>query len=241
MNTLLAIIGALFVTFVILDFVAPARKLTRVRLWRTRGFLAFLLYLAISIAGPMVWDAAIANHMLFDASPLPIWGQICWRFPATRTGRLCLASHDACRRAALAASAPRCITAPNASISGAPSGSTRLDMIGWTLLSSLVLVGGFGISPLRPQSRLACSAHFCRCSSTQISARRAGWATFIACPENHAAHHERGVHAFNYGNISWFDMLFGTFRNPENAPDETGFFDGASNKIGALLIGRKIA
>ena len=76
MLTLLSIIGALFALFVILELVAPARKLTRVRLWRLRGLFAFLLYLAISITGPMFWDATIAEHTLFDASKLPLWAQI---------------------------------------------------------------------------------------------------------------------------------------------------------------------
>lgn len=239
MYTLLAIIGALFATFVILDFVAPARKLTRVRLWRTRGLLAFLLYLAISIAGPMFWDAAIANQMLFDASPLPIWGQIAGGFLLLELG--VYAWH---RTMHTVEPLWRHLHQMHHSAERLDIWSAfwfhPLDMIGWTLLSSLVLVGGFGISikaaiPISLFSTfLAMFQH-----SNICTPRWLGY--FIARPENHAAHHERGVHAFNYGNISWFDMLFGTFRNPENAPDETGFFDGASNKIGALLIGRKIA
>ena len=115
-----------------------------------------------------------------------------------------------------------------------------LDMAGWTLLSSLVLVGGFGISLDAAIPISIFSAFLGMFQHSNISTPR--WLGYlIARPENHAAHHERGVHAYNYGNISLFDMLFGTFRNPEKAPDETGFFDGASNRIGALLIGRKLA
>jgi hypothetical protein len=36
-------------------------------------------------------------------------------------------------------------------------------------------------------------------------------------------------------------MMFGTFRNPERAPDEAGFFNGASGKFWSLLVGRKLA
>jgi sterol desaturase/sphingolipid hydroxylase (fatty acid hydroxylase superfamily) len=32
---------------------------------------------------------------------------------------------------------------------------------------------------------------------------------------NHALHHERGVHAYNYGDIALWDMVFGTFKDPE--------------------------
>ena len=54
-------------------------------------------------------------------------------------------------------------------------------------------------------------------------------------------HHQRGVHAFNYGDIPLFDILFGTFRNPREWREEAGFFGGSSSKIGPMLIGREIA
>ena len=40
---------------------------------------------------------------------------------------------------------------------------------------------------------------------------------FIQRPEAHCQHHELGVHAFNYGNLTLWDRLFGTFRNPANS------------------------
>lgn len=36
----------------------------------------------------------------------------------------------------------------------------------------------------------------------------------IQRPEAHSVHHGRGVHAYNYGNLPWMDLLMGTFRNP---------------------------
>ena len=66
-----------------------------------------------------------------------------------------------------------------------------------------------------------------------------GW--IIARPEMHAAHHERGVHRDNYAEFPIIDMIFGTFRNPPNAPRQAGLVDGGSNRLWSLLIGRKIA
>jgi sterol desaturase/sphingolipid hydroxylase (fatty acid hydroxylase superfamily) len=60
-------------------------------------------------------------------------------------------------------------------------------------------------------------------------------------PESHSCHHERGVHARNYGDLPLFDMLFGTFHNPERFEGECGFHDGGSARVGAMLIGRVIA
>jgi sterol desaturase/sphingolipid hydroxylase (fatty acid hydroxylase superfamily) len=59
-------------------------------------------------------------------------------------------------------------------------------------------------------------------------------------PENHSVHHERGVHAYNYGNLSIWDMAFGTFRNAREFSAQAGFWDGASSKMGAMLIGRDV-
>ena len=59
-------------------------------------------------------------------------------------------------------------------------------------------------------------------------------------PEMHAVHHERGVHAYNYGNLGLWDLVFGTFRNPEGFAGEAGFWNGASGRTWAMLIGRDV-
>ena len=239
MLTIFLVFAALYAAFAILELVAPARRLTPVRLWRVRGVLAFLLYFSISVVGPLFWDAAIAEHTLFDASRLPLWAQIIGGFLLLELGvyvwhrtmhnveplwRHLHQMHHSSERIDI----------------WSAFWFHPLDMVGWTLLSSLVLVGGFGISLDAAIPISLFSTFLAMFQHSNIRTPR--WLGYvIARPENHAAHHERGVHAYNYGNISWFDMLFGTFRNPEKMPDETGFFDGASNKIGALLIGRKIA
>jgi sterol desaturase/sphingolipid hydroxylase (fatty acid hydroxylase superfamily) len=60
-------------------------------------------------------------------------------------------------------------------------------------------------------------------------------------PENNALHHERGVHAWNYGNIALWDQLRGTWRNPATWDAKAGFFDGASARLPEMLRGRDIA
>jgi sterol desaturase/sphingolipid hydroxylase (fatty acid hydroxylase superfamily) len=66
-----------------------------------------------------------------------------------------------------------------------------------------------------------------------------GW--IIQRPEAHSVHHARGVHAYNYGNFMLWDILLGTFRNPATFTDPAGFWNGASSKVGAMLIGRDVA
>jgi sterol desaturase/sphingolipid hydroxylase (fatty acid hydroxylase superfamily) len=64
---------------------------------------------------------------------------------------------------------------------------------------------------------------------------------FLQRPEQHGLHHQRGVHAYNYGSFMLWDLLFGTFRNPAAFPAEYGFWDGASARMGALLAGRDVS
>jgi sterol desaturase/sphingolipid hydroxylase (fatty acid hydroxylase superfamily) len=62
----------------------------------------------------------------------------------------------------------------------------------------------------------------------------------IQRPEQHAIHHERGVHGFNYANLPLWDVLFGTFRNPQTWEGVAGFYSGASNQTLRMLRGHDI-
>jgi sterol desaturase/sphingolipid hydroxylase (fatty acid hydroxylase superfamily) len=42
-------------------------------------------------------------------------------------------------------------------------------------------------------------------------------------PEMHRIHHEYEKHTSNYGDIVWWDMLFGTYSNPEKFTTSCGF------------------
>lgn len=60
-------------------------------------------------------------------------------------------------------------------------------------------------------------------------------------PEGHSVHHARGVHAYNFGNLSVWDLAFGTFRNPADFSPDAGFYDGASARMLDMLAGRDVA
>jgi sterol desaturase/sphingolipid hydroxylase (fatty acid hydroxylase superfamily) len=66
-----------------------------------------------------------------------------------------------------------------------------------------------------------------------------GW--IVQRPEAHAVHHARGVHAYNYGTLTVWDLVLGTFRNPARFSSEpAGFWDGASREVGKMLVGRDV-
>lgn len=66
-----------------------------------------------------------------------------------------------------------------------------------------------------------------------------GW--IVQRPEAHAVHHARGVHAYNYGSLTIWDTLLGTFRNPARFSSEpAGYWDGASREVGKMLVGKDV-
>src|SRR6185436_19364061 len=75
-----------------------------------------------------------------------------------------------------------------------------------------------------------------------INVRTPQWlGYFVQRPESHSLHHGRGIHQYNYSDLPLFDILFGTFRNPKEFVIENGFYDGASAKIGQLLLFKDVA
>jgi sterol desaturase/sphingolipid hydroxylase (fatty acid hydroxylase superfamily) len=67
------------------------------------------------------------------------------------------------------------------------------------------------------------------------------WLGFvIQRPEAHLVHHEQGLHAYNYGDLPLWDMLFGTFRNPRAWDAKCGFAEDRELRVGELLIGRDV-
>jgi sterol desaturase/sphingolipid hydroxylase (fatty acid hydroxylase superfamily) len=113
-------------------------------------------------------------------------------------------------------------------------------MIGWTAVSSLTLTLIVGLTPtativvLLTVTLLGVFQH--------ANIRTPRWLGYIVQrPESHSHHHGRGVHAHNYADLPLIDILFGTFRNPPDFAPANGFYDGASLRIGAMLLFRDVS
>jgi sterol desaturase/sphingolipid hydroxylase (fatty acid hydroxylase superfamily) len=61
---------------------------------------------------------------------------------------------------------------------------------------------------------------------------------FLQRPEHHSIHHQLDVHQFNYGDITWWDRLFGTFRDAEDFAPQCGFPNGHEKDLGRMLVFR---
>jgi sterol desaturase/sphingolipid hydroxylase (fatty acid hydroxylase superfamily) len=65
---------------------------------------------------------------------------------------------------------------------------------------------------------------------------------FIQRPESHFVHHQRDVHAYNYGDLPIWDLLFGTFKNPRTFGNgDVGFSEPADRRYGAMLGFRDVS
>jgi len=61
----------------------------------------------------------------------------------------------------------------------------------------------------------------------------------IQRPESHCVHHESGLHAYNYGDLPLYDMLFGTFRNPRAWNGQCGFGE-REHALVPMLAGKDV-
>ena len=59
-------------------------------------------------------------------------------------------------------------------------------------------------------------------------------------PEMHRIHHEHRRHRNNYGDIVWWDMLFGTHENPPTWDARCGYDDGLEQRFGDMLLHRDV-
>lgn len=234
----LVIIGT-FVALLVIDSLRPARALPRVRGWRLQGIAFFVAYAVISTLLPLWWGDMLWEHRLIDASGLGV-------VPSAIVGLLVLdvmlfAWHATLHRVPFLwrwfhqvhHSAERIDTAGAFYFS-------PLDMVGFTFVTSLALVWVIGVSPEAAMIASAVSSVLGIFQHANV--RTPVWLGYvIQRPEAHALHHGRDIHGFNYGNLVWWDMLAGTWRNPARFDGETGFYDGGSRQLGAMLLGKDLA
>lgn len=234
---LLIVLGA-FGSLLILDVLAPARRFPRVHRWRLRGVVAFAMYLMIATTLPLHTDAWLGQYQLLDATGLgTIGGAI--------LGVLVLTLGVYLWHRALHASSflwrwfhQVHHSAERIDVAGAFYFSP-LDMVGFTLVGSVTLVLGIGVTA---EAAVITSVVTTLLGMFQHANLRTpqwlGW--IVQRPENHAVHHERGAHACNYGDLALWDLLFGTWRNPARWDGVGGFFDGSTDRLADMLRGRDL-
>ena len=215
------------------EALAPARSLPSVPGWALRGLISFAAYFYLSTYLPLIWDQYLAPYQLLNLSGAgtaigAIAGvlvlEFCiywWHRWMHELDPLWRVFHQ------LHHSAERLDTFGAFWFS-------PMDMIGWTALGSLALVGAVGISPGATTIVLLSTFFLSIFQHTNVRTPR--WLGYIIQrPESHSIHHQRGVHYYNFSDLPVFDLLFGTFRNPVTYSETQGFYEGASSRILSML------
>ena len=227
-----------YATLIALDFLKPARTFPRMPFWRLRGFAYFIVNVALFTTLPFVWNEYLAQYRLFDATALGMVGgavlgvlvqqliSYAWHRSMHNSSFLFRWFHQMHHSAERMDIWSAMIFSP-------------LDVVGFALTGSLALCVVVGITP--EAAALAGGLTTFAALFTHANLRTPQWLGYIIHrPENHSLHHERGLHAHNYADFPYWDLVFGTFQNPKTWEGESGYYDGASKRVGAMLIGRDV-
>jgi sterol desaturase/sphingolipid hydroxylase (fatty acid hydroxylase superfamily) len=217
----------------------PARELVHMRFWKVKGIAVFIFYFFLSSYLPLMVNPVLEDFTVFDLSSADAFtgtligvllyelGVYIWHRQMHRSNFLWKTFHQ------MHHSAERLDTYGAFFFS-------PLDMIGWTLLSSVCFSLIVGLNPQAITATLLITNFLSIFQHANIHTPR--WLGYIVQrPESHTLHHAKNIHGSNYSDLPLFDILFGTFRNPLTYTHQTGFYTGASQRIKDMLLGRDVS
>lgn len=230
---------ALYGGLMLWEALAPGRPLPKVAGWKWRGLAAFGMFFFLSSYLPLVWTEWLVQYQLVNLSPLGTWG-------GALIGLLVIEAGIYAWHRTMHASPMLWRTFHQMHHSSERLDSysafwfSPLDMVGWTVLSSLCLSLMVGITAEAATVVLLSTTFMSIFQHSNIRTPR--WLGYIVQrPESHSRHHQRGVHAGNYADLPLYDMLFGTFHNPRDFVPATGFYEGASARVADMLRFRDVS
>ena len=232
------VIPALFLGFIFIEWLRPARALPREPWWRLRGVLAFAVTGAFSAGMPLIYADLLRSHRVLQlerigpvgATALAVLaGELVgyWWHRFRHTRWLWRAAHQ------MHHSAERIDVFGLAYFH-------PLDIVLSNLVAGLVLTGVLGLGG---QAAAFAGLFTVLCGIFQhANIETPRWLGYLVQrPESHSVHHARGRHTQNYANLPILDILFGTFANPHSFEAEAGFYPGSSLRIADMLIGRDVS
>jgi sterol desaturase/sphingolipid hydroxylase (fatty acid hydroxylase superfamily) len=226
-----------FVLCLILERVFPARPLPAIKGHLLRGVLSFVMTGLINALLPLYLVSAFAGRSLFQLSGLGVVVGAVLAFVVTDSlsywvHRLFHNVHFLWRWVHQAHHSPERLDI---------AGAAYFHPFDITLSVALTTLTSIALGVSADAAALGGFIGFLYAMFQHLNVRTPRWLGYlIQRPEAHSVHHARGVHAYNYGNLPLSDLLFGTFRNPADFMPEAGFWDGASAKVGAMLLGRDV-
>lgn len=232
------IVYGLILFLFIWETLFPARALPKIKYWQLKGLLFFMFFILFTTYLPIFWDGYLASFQLFEMNNFSLIYQVlvgllvfelvqyCWHRLMHGVDFFFRTSHQ------LHHSSER-IDVPSSFMFSVN------DMIGISLIGSFSFALILGLDPAAITYIVLITTFFGVFQHSNI--RTPIWLGYIIQrPESHSLHHCTGIHAYNYTDLPFIDMLFGTFKNPKYHSKTAGFYLGASNKILDMLKGRDV-
>lgn len=228
---------AIFFGLWLLEALFPARPLPVAAGHRVRGSLALIAFFLVSSYLPYLVAPLLEPLRLADLSGLGLWGAALTMLAYQLLGyayHRCMHASDRLFRALhqLHHASER-LDVPSAFL------FAPLDMIGWTLVSTLAL-GSFGVTAEATIAFVLFGSFLSVFQHANLRTPR--WLGYvIQRPESHSYHHARGAHRDNYADLPLLDVLFGTFHNPADFAPATGYYAGASARVADMVLCRDVS
>jgi sterol desaturase/sphingolipid hydroxylase (fatty acid hydroxylase superfamily) len=229
---------ALIPGFIAVDWAIRGRRHDSTRFWRVRATIVTVATFYLAGYTALFWGTVLGDAHLFDGSGLGMWtgaaagilvyefGHYWYHRAAHEFDWLWRAGHQMHHSAESLDAFGAYFLHP-------------VDTILFTTISSMVF---FPLLGLTVEAGLI-GAFFLTFNAMfqHLSLPTPRWLGYlIQRPESHSLHHGRNIHRYNYSDLPLWDLVFGTFRNPETFQEEHGFHPGASERIPEMLVGRDV-
>lgn len=236
---MLPLILAAFVFCFLLERARPGWKLPEVDTWWARVLLVNGVQLGVVLLAGVTWERWLPGRSLFDlrGATGPLAGGLVAYFVAMfvfywwhrwrhESDFLWLAFHQIHH-------SPQRIEVITSFY------KHPVEMIVNSIIGSLLVYTLLGLSLEGGAVYTACTALGEFFYHTSVRTPR--WIGYVfQRPEMHRIHHEYGRHRSNYGDIVWWDMLFGTYENPAEFTSTCGFDDEKEQKLLPMLAFRDV-
>ncbi|MCU0868440.1 MAG: sterol desaturase family protein [Burkholderiales bacterium] len=236
---MLPVVFSVFVFCFVLERLRPGWALPKVRTWPLRVLAINAVQLGVVVLAGFTWERWLGSASVFHLSDhVPAWagGLIAyfiatfvfywwhrWRHESDLLWRLFHQIHHSPQRLEVITSFYK-----------HPG-----EMVVNSILGSLLVYTLLGLSPAAGAAYTLCTALGEFVYHTNIRTPR--WlGFFFQRPEMHRIHHQHGRHRNNYGDIVWWDMLFGTYENPKEWTHTCGFDDAKEQQLLPMLAYRDV-
>lgn len=234
------LIPVTYLVMLVIEQWKPARSFPSIRWWQGIGAIFVVVVLAINAILPSLLPVEwIAGHSLIHGSTLPLGIQLVLGFGLvtlvnylfhviqhrfTFLWRWQHQLHHSPQRVDISGSA---YTHP-------------FEVITFTLMFLAITVFILGLSSLAAAWLGYVGAFLAMFQHWNIRTPR--WlGYFVQRPEAHCWHHEPGQARYNFGDLPLWDLVFGTFYNPEAFSGPVGFDEPAAKRVKDMLLGRQVS